>query len=123
MKTRDGLAENEYASFEQALSKAQKEVYVLRLYITGATPKSQRAIENIKHICDEHLKGRYRLEVVDIYQQPVLAKGEQIVAAPTLIKFLPTPLRRFIGDMANTERILLGLDLRPEKKKRAAKSS
>jgi len=102
--------------FERALKKFEQEHYVLRLYVTGATPKSLQAIENIKRICEQHLKGRYSLEVVDVYQQPVLAKGEQIIAAPTLIKFLPTPLRRFIGDMANTDRILLGLDLRPAKR-------
>jgi circadian clock protein KaiB len=103
------------AAFERALAKSEDERYLLRLYVTGATPKSLQAIENIKRICEEHLKGRYSLEVVDVYQQPVLAKGEQIIAAPTLIKYLPTPLRRFIGDMANTDRILLGLDLRPAK--------
>jgi circadian clock protein KaiB len=92
--------------------KAAREKYCLRLYVTGTTPKSNRAITNIKRICEEHLRGRYTLEVVDIYQQPVLARGEQIIAAPTLIKRLPLPLRKFIGDMANTERILLGLDLR-----------
>jgi len=92
--------------------KAREEKYLLRLYITGVTPKSTRAITNIKQICEEHLHGRYTLEVIDIYQQPVLAKGEQIIAAPTLIKYLPLPLRRFIGDMSGTDRILLGLDLR-----------
>ena len=85
----------------------------MRLYVTGLTAKSQHAIASIKRICEEHLKGRYQLEVVDIYQQPTLAKGEQIIAAPTLIKRLPLPLRKFIGNLANTERILLGLDLRP----------
>jgi len=86
--------------------------YVLRLYITGATPRSTRAISNIRKICEEHLDGRYDLEVIDITQYPSLAEGEQIIAAPTLIKKLPLPLRRFIGDMSQTERILLGLDLR-----------
>lgn len=86
--------------------------YVLRLYITGTTPQSTRAILNIRKICEEHLEGRYKLEVVDISQHPTLAIGEQIIAAPTLIKKLPLPLRRFIGDMSQTERILLGLDLR-----------
>jgi circadian clock protein KaiB len=105
--------QKESDAFERALRKSGQERYVLRLYVTGATPASLRATENIKRICEEHLKDRYTLEVVDIYQQPVLAKGEQIIAAPTLIKYLPTPLRRFIGDMANSERILLGLDLRP----------
>jgi circadian clock protein KaiB len=91
------------------------ERYILRLYVTGITRNSRQAITNIKKICDEHLQGRYDLEVIDIYQQPTLAKGEQILAAPTLIKKLPLPLRKFIGDMSNTERILVGLDLRPTK--------
>jgi circadian clock protein KaiB len=86
--------------------------YVLRLYVTGTTSQSTRAISNIRKICEEHLQGRYELEVVDISQHPTLAIGEQIIAAPTLIKKLPLPLRRFIGDMSRTERILLGLDLR-----------
>lgn len=107
--------QDQTAAFERAARKAAKETYVLRLYVTGATPKSLQAIENIKRICEEHLKGRYRLDVVDIYQQPVLAKGEQIIAAPTLVKHLPKPLRRFIGNMANAEHILLGLDLRAAK--------
>ena len=89
--------------------------YVLRLYITGATSHSTRAIVNIRKICEEHLQGRYDLEVIDISKRPTLAEGEQIIAAPTLIKKLPLPLRRFIGDMSQTERILLGLDLRPRK--------
>ena len=95
--------------------KPKKAKYVLKLYVTGMTARSIRAINNIKKICEEHLNGRYDLDVIDIYQQPVLARGEQIVAAPTLIKNLPLPLRRFIGDMSNTEKILLGLDLRPKK--------
>jgi circadian clock protein KaiB len=86
--------------------------YVLRLYVTGTTSQSTRAISNIRKICEEHLEGRYELEVVDIALHPTLAIGEQIIAAPTLIKRLPLPLRRFIGDMSHTERILLGLDLR-----------
>ncbi len=92
-----------------------EEKYVLRLYITGITPRSTEAILNIKKICEENLRGRYELEVIDIYQQPTMAKDEQIIAAPTLIKKLPLPLRRFIGDMADTERILVGLDLRRKK--------
>jgi circadian clock protein KaiB len=86
--------------------------YVLRLYVTGSTPRSTRAISNIRKICEEYLEGRYDLEVVDISQHPALAEGEQIIAAPTLIKQLPLPLRRFIGDMSQTDHILLGLDLR-----------
>jgi circadian clock protein KaiB len=86
--------------------------YVLRLYVTGNTPRAMRAVVNIRKICEEHLEGRYELEIIDIAQHPTLAEGEQIIAAPTLIKKLPQPLRRFIGDMSQTERILLGLDLR-----------
>ena len=92
--------------------ETKTEKYVLRLYVTGMTPKSTRAISNLKKICEEHLGGRYDLQVIDIYQQPTLAKGEQIIAAPTLIKKLPLPLRRLIGDMSNTEKILLGLDMK-----------
>ena len=88
--------------------------YVLRLYVAGTTSKSIRAVANIKEICESSLKNRYDLEVIDIYQQPVLVKGEQIIAAPTLVKKLPLPLRKFIGDMSDTERILVGLDLRPK---------
>ena len=88
--------------------------YVLRLYITGMTPNSKKAVENVKQICEEHLEGRYELEVIDIYQQPSLAVGDQIIAAPTLIKLLPFPLKKLIGDMSNTEKVLLGLDLRPK---------
>ena len=85
----------------------------LRLYVAGHAPNSVRAVANVRAICDEHLKGRYDLEVIDVYQQPALAKGEQIIAAPTLIKKSPLPLRRIIGDMSNRDRVLLGLDIRP----------
>jgi circadian clock protein KaiB len=87
------------------------ERYVLRLYVTGMTPRSCQAIRNLQTICDERLAGRYDLDVIDIYQQPVLTRGEQIIAAPTLIKKLPLPMRRLVGDMSNRERVLLGLDL------------
>lgn len=113
MSSKRASVRDQYAAFERALKQSAKRKYLLRLYVTGATPKSLQAIEHIKAICEEHLQGRYRLEVVDVYQQPVLARGEQIIAAPTLIKYLPLPLRKFIGDMTNSERILLGLDLRP----------
>jgi circadian clock protein KaiB len=93
--------------------KPKNKEYVLRLYIAGTSSKSMRAVANIKEICEGSLKNRYDLEVIDIYQQPVLTKGEQIIAAPTLVKKLPLPLRKFIGDMSDTERILVGLDLRP----------
>ena len=92
-----------------------KQKYVLRLYVAGITPKSSQAIKNITQICEDHLKGRYDLQVIDIYQQPSLASGEQIIAAPILIKKLPLPLRKFIGSMADKEKILVGLELRTKK--------
>ncbi len=102
-------------AFELAIEETGKGFYVLRLYVSGLTPNSQRAIENVRKICTEHLEGRYQLEVIDIYQQPIFAREGQIVAAPTLVKELPPPLRKFIGDMSKTERILLGLDIRTKK--------
>jgi circadian clock protein KaiB len=92
--------------------KAKTKEYVLRLYVAGTSAKSIRAVANIKEICESSLKNRYDLEVIDIYQRPTLLKGEQIIAAPTLVKELPPPLRKFIGDMSDTQRILVGLDLR-----------
>ncbi len=94
---------------------AKTQTYVLKLYVAGINVRSATAIRSITEICNENLKGRYKLSVVDIYQHPSLAKGEQIIAAPTLIKKLPLPLRRFIGDMANKEKVIFGLDLRPKK--------
>jgi circadian clock protein KaiB len=88
--------------------------YVLRLFIAGVSLRSSHAVENIKKICEEYLKGRYELEVIDMYQHPVLAEGEQVIAVPTLIKKLPPPLRKFIGDLTDTEKILVGLDLKPK---------
>ena len=99
------------ATLEQAARTPPAERYVLRLYVTGMTPRSARAVKNLQAICNEYLEGRYDLEVIDIYQQPVLTKGEQIIAAPTLVKKLPLPMRRIIGDLSNRERVLLGLDL------------
>jgi circadian clock protein KaiB len=98
--------------FEQGLVNPPEEDYVLRLYVIGLSPQSVRAIANVKNICEEYLQGRYTLEVIDLHQQPQLAQGDQIVAVPTLIKKLPPPLRRIIGDMSKTERVLVGLDLR-----------
>jgi circadian clock protein KaiB len=105
--------------FEIAAHSKKKEKYILRLYISGATEQSQRALANVKRISEEYLKGHYDLQVIDIYQTPALAKGEQIVAVPTLIKKLPLPLRRCIGDMSNEERLLFGLDLKPKMKNRS----
>lgn len=100
------------AAFEEALANPQEQYYVLRLYVIGMSPQSMHAIANVKKICEENLHGRYDLEVIDLNQQPQLAQGEQIIAAPTLIKKLPLPLRRIIGDMSKAERVLVGLDLR-----------
>lgn len=98
-------------AFSHQLADSDHARYVLTLYITGVTPKSTRALNNIKALCEEHLAGRYELNVVDIYQQPERAVEEQIVAAPTLIKLLPLPLRKLVGDMSNEERVLAGLGL------------
>jgi len=103
------------ADFERALKDSGKGGYVLRLFVSGLTPNSQKAIDNVQKICAEHLEGRYQLEIIDIYQRPIFAKEGQIVAAPTLVKELPPPLRKFIGDMSQTERILLGLDVRKKR--------
>lgn len=101
------------AAFEKSLARRQQEErYVLRLYVTGMTLRCTEAFTKIKAICEEHLQGRYDLEVIDIYQHPELAKDEQIIAVPTLVKKLPAPLRRLIGNLSAEERVLLGLDLR-----------
>ena len=86
--------------------------YVLRLYVAGQTPNSVQAIANLKKICAEHLAGRYQLQVVDLLEKPQLARGDQILAIPTLVRRLPLPVRRIIGNLSNTERVLVGLDLR-----------
>lgn len=99
-------------AFEQALVSGQVGTYLLRLFVTGTTPASLRAIANLKALCESELNGRYQLEVIDLYQQPELARGEQIVVTPTLIKQLPLPFRRIIGDLSDTERVLTGLDLK-----------
>ena len=93
------------------MASAASATYVLRLYITGTTARSVRAVENVRWLCEEHLAGDYDLEVVDVYQQPEVAAREQLFAAPTLVKKLPLPLRRLVGDMSNHERVLAGLDL------------
>lgn len=106
--------------YERASRSSKKDLYVLRLYVAGANRTSQRAIANIKLLCDEHLRGRYKLEIVDIYQQPKLAQTVQIVAVPTLVRLLPSPLRRFIGDMSKAEQALLGLGAGPSREEAIA---
>jgi circadian clock protein KaiB len=88
--------------------------YNLRLYVAGQTPKSITALANLKNICEQHLAGRYRIEVIDLLQQPQLAAGDQILGVPTLVRRLPEPLKRIIGNLSDMERVLVGLDLRSE---------
>ena len=100
------------AQYERALRARKPKHFVLTLYVAGMNPRSARAVSNIKELCEQELSDHYELEVVDIYRQPNLAEGEQIIAVPTLIKKLPLPLRRFIGDMSDREQMLIGLDLK-----------
>ena len=99
------------AEFERAVSEREGQIYVLRLYVSGVAPCSQRALNNLKHICEKYLAGRYKLEVIDIYQQPQKAVAEQVVAAPTLIKIEPLPISRMIGTLSNTKTVLHRLGL------------
>ena len=114
MKEKKTIDKNLVDDIEVTISKPYKDKdrYILRLYVTGSTSRSIMAITNLKKICEEYLEGRYDLEVIDLYQKPSLAKGDQIIAAPTLIKQLPLPFRRIIGDMSNKEKVLFGLDLK-----------
>ncbi len=98
---------------KEACTDSTEEIWNLRLYVAGQTPKSIAAFANLKKICEEHLAGRYRIEVIDLIKNPQLAKGDQIIATPTLVRKLPEPLKKMIGDLANTERVLVGLDIRP----------
>jgi circadian clock protein KaiB len=93
---------------------SKKSQYNLRLYVAGQTPKSVTALANLKNICETHLAGRYRIDVIDLLENPQLAAGDQILAVPTLVRRLPEPLKRIIGDLSNRERVLVGLDLRPD---------
>lgn len=98
--------------FENSENNIGGDKFVLRLYVTGSTPQSIRAIKNIQKICEENLRGNYSLEVINLYENPELAKTEQIIAAPTLVKQLPLPLRRIIGDLSNSDKVLVGLGLK-----------
>jgi len=126
MENGDPVEANAAERLESALEKIGTERYVLRLYIAGMSPRSVEAIENIKRICEENMRGRYELDIIDIYQQPIFAREGQIVAAPTLIKELPPPISKMVGNMSERERVLLGLDLRSMGdglKKRSEKTS
>lgn len=98
-----------------SLEAEERPAWDLRLYVAGQTTKSLLAFENLKRICEEHLAGQYHIEVIDLLEQPQLARGDQIIALPTLVRKLPVPIRKIIGDLSNTERVLVGLDLRPRK--------
>lgn len=98
---------------KQVMTEEEDEKFFLKLYIAGKTPKSTRAFENLKKICEEHLKGRYSIEVIDLTKNPQLAKGDEILALPTLVRQLPHPIRKIIGDLSNTERTLVGLQIKP----------
>ena len=106
-----GAAKSAIANKPGGAPAGAADPYVLRLYVAGLTPRSRRAIANLRSICDEYLKGRCDLEVVDVFKRPVLAREEQIFATPTLVKKVPAPLRRFIGDLSEREKVLIGLDL------------
>ena len=103
-------------AFEKALATRRPGKYVLRLYVAGATDRSRQAILRARQLCETELNGHYDLEVIDVYQQPILARDGQIVATPTLVRELPRPVRRFIGDLANTTRLFVGLDLHTKTK-------
>jgi circadian clock protein KaiB len=105
------IAHLEIASIDP-LTTDPAEVFALRLYIAGLSPKCVRAIDNLKHVCEEHLAGRYSIEVIDLLEKPQLARGDEIVAVPTLVRQLPQPIRRIIGDLSDTEKVLVGLQLR-----------
>lgn len=98
---------------QKTVEQAEAEQWNLRLYVAGQTSRSVTAFANLKRICEEHLKGQYTIEVIDLLTNPKLAKGDQILAIPTLVRKLPQPVRKIIGDLSNTERVLVGLDLRP----------
>lgn len=115
MRKKKKTVENPPVDYNLAMPVRDKENYKLRLYITGSTSRSALALTNLKKICEEYLEGHYELEVIDLYKNPGLAKGDQIIAAPTLIKKLPLPFRRIIGDMTNKDKVLLGLDLKEVK--------
>ena len=108
------------AENEESRASPQRAKWELKLYVAGQTAKSLQAFANLKRICEEHLAGEYHIEVVDLLKNPQLAKGDQILALPTLVRKLPEPVRKIIGDLSNTERVLVGLDLRPRTSKAAS---
>lgn len=107
------ISNNDNSELIQSNAISDNDFYILRLYVAGQTTKSLTAFANLKKICEKHLGGRYRIEVIDLLMNPQLVKGDQILAIPTLVRKLPSPLKKIIGDLSNTERVLVGLDLRP----------
>jgi circadian clock protein KaiB len=105
-----------------AKKKARTDEWILRLYVAGPTARSAAALQNLERICEEHLAGRYRIELIDLLEQPQLARGDQIVAVPTLVRRLPPPMKKIIGDLSNQERVLVGLDLRPRRARDGARA-
>jgi circadian clock protein KaiB len=110
---KDEAQNNDGPESTESDTTSDQEIYILRLYVAGQTKKSLTAFANLKEICEEYLGGRYKIEVVDLLENPQLAKGDQILAVPTLVRRLPPPIKKIIGDLSNTERVLVGLDLRP----------
>jgi circadian clock protein KaiB len=106
-------AESARRSRKPRTTRATAEFFDLRLYVAGQTPRSIAAVANLKRICEQHLEGRYRIEVIDLLERPQLARGDQILALPTLVRKLPVPIRKLVGDLSDTERVLVGLDVRP----------
>jgi circadian clock protein KaiB len=112
-KAKPGKAKPKRRSRTPGLNGSSPDFFELRLYIAGQTSRSLAALTNLKRICEEHLHGRYRIEVIDLLERPQLARGDQIIALPTLVRKLPVPIRKLVGDLSDTERALVGLDLRP----------
>ncbi len=102
-------------AFQEPETETSGEIWKLRLYVAGQTTNSLTAFENLKKICEQHLEGKYQIEVIDLFSNPQLAKGDQIIAVPTLIRHLPTPVKKIIGNLSNTEKVLIGLDLQKVK--------
>ena len=115
MPARHELPRSNQRAATQARKTQMSETFALKLYVAGQTPKAVRAFANLRKICEEHLEGRYSIEVIDLVENPALGRGDQILALPTLVRQLPTPIKKIIGDLSNTERVLVGLDLRPRR--------
>lgn len=113
MKNKPAVKKKPAIKKKPVKSAPDEEVWILKLYVAGQTPKSIAAFANLKKICEEHLHGKYRIKIIDLMKNPMLAKGDQIIAVPTLVRYLPPPVKKLIGDLANTQRVLVGLNIRP----------